>query len=163
MGISELTAALRQQRPRRDISTLPPVESNPSLHGSEATSSFAGASSSPSVISPFAALSHSPHEDSDLTHSLESAHISDAGPDVNANANGGALQSGSTQHSHSTAEGNSPPGNSELSFSHQVVGTSPAMAAAQQDGAEADLGYESASSDGSQHWHKPGRAKCALM
>lgn len=161
MNISELTAALRQQRPRRDIHTLPLVESNPSLHGSEAASSFAGASSGPSVISPFAACSHSPHEDSHLTHSLESAHNSDAGHDATNNSDGHVQESGSRQQCDPT--GNSPPGGSELSFSHQVVSTSSAVAAAQPDGADGETGYDSASSDGSRQWQKPGRAKCALM
>lgn len=163
MNISELTAALKQQRPRRDIHTLPVVESNPSLHGSEAASSIAGASSSPSIISPFAALSHSPHEDShgNLVSSLESQQA----PDANATAAGSEghamQQPASGQDLMATAVAGSPPGQSELSFSHQVVGSGPAAQSVVADG---EAGYESASSDASQQQrHNPGRGKCVLM
>ena len=61
-GVSELTSALRQQRPRRDIAMLPAVSSVSSMQ-----EAMSGAGSSPGITSPFAALAHSPHEDADGT------------------------------------------------------------------------------------------------
>lgn len=57
-GVSELTTALRQQRPRRAINMLPAVSSAASIQ--EAGS---GAGSSPGITSPFAAVANSPRED----------------------------------------------------------------------------------------------------
>ena len=164
MGISELTAALRQQRPRRDIHALPVVESNPSMHGSDAASSVAGASSSPSIISPFAALSHSPHEHSDgLSSTLEPTQDLTAGQHAAECAHDSVQQSAGT-HSGQTPGAASPPGQSELSFSHQVVDQSPAAAGVQPESADAETEDDSASSDGSQqHQQNPGRAKCTVM
>ena len=67
-GVSELTSALRQQQPRRDIATLCVVNSMASMQ--EAASN---AGSSPGMTSPFAALAHSPHDDADGSLAAETA------------------------------------------------------------------------------------------
>ena len=59
-GVSELTSALKQQRPRREVAMLPAVSSVSSMQ-----EAMSGAGSSPGITSPFAALAHSPHEDAD--------------------------------------------------------------------------------------------------
>ena len=61
-GVSELTSALRHQRPRREIAMLPAVSSVSSMQ-----EAMSGAGSSPGITSPFAALANSPHEDADGT------------------------------------------------------------------------------------------------
>ena len=161
-GVSELTAALRQQRPRRDIATLPVVNSVSSLQ--EAASAASAAGSSPGMTSPFAAMAHSPHENADGAVADETAFEAEQGrlegaQQLAVDADTAGLQSssfGSDQHA-DTAQ-------------HQAGNMQPNSEAGTisvQDGAassERDVDVQSASSSDSRQSHrKKGRPKCVLM
>lgn len=164
LGVSELTAALRQQRPRRDISALPPVHSDHSLHDAVSTP---GASSSPGMTSPFAALAHSPHESDGVT-------LADASVASDEDAQqGGAAPS---DHGHQTHQQPSPFGSAhDMPLSHDVdteklqqqpqqqhIGQSACDVHEGSNEHEADL-QSASSSDSRPNFRRKGRPKCAMM
>ncbi len=166
LGVSELTAALRQQRPRRDISALPPVHSDPSLHDAVSTP---GASSSPGMMSPFAALAHSPHESDGVT-------LADAATASDEDAQqGGAVPS---DHGHQLHRQPGPFGSAHDSpVLHDVdneqqqqqqqpqqqhVGESASDVHEGSIEHEADV-QSASSSDSMQNFRRKGRPKCAVM
>ena len=166
LGVSELTAALRQQRPRRDILALPPVHSDPSLHDAVSTP---GASSSPGMMSPFAALAHSPHES-------DGATLADASAASDEEAQqGGAVPS---NQGHQIHQQPSPFGSAhDMPFLHDVdteqqqqqqeqqqqnVGESACDVHEGSDEREVELQSDT-SSDSRQNFRRKGRPKCAVM
>lgn len=183
MGVSELTAALRQHRPRRDITTLPVVQSSQSLIDGDAVSDPSVTSSSPGIISPFAALSHSPHEYSDnaaLSESLQPAHMPGAeqhaaerahqdaaqqstGTHQQSFARAAAERTRGAQHHQSAATVGVHPVQPELSFSHQGASSQQHCLNETAD-ADSDIEFDDASCDGRQQQQPKTRpANCALM
>lgn len=162
LGVSELTAALRQQRPRRDISALPPVHSDHSLHDAASTP---GASSSPGMMSPFAALAHSPHENEGVTLA-----------DVSTASDEFAQQDGAapSDHGHQIHQHPSPFGSAhdmpvlhgvdtgQLQQQQQRIGESASGVHEGSNEREADL-QSLSSSDSRQSFRRKGRPKCAVM
>lgn len=160
-GVSELTAALKQQRPRRAISTLPAVNSVTSMQ--EAASN---AGSSPGMTSPFAAVAHSPHDNALADETAFEAEQSQQ-------------ESRQQQHAQQPAAHAEAAGPQSSSFGsdqyanadhHQVPGlqnSDQEGTGSMQDGSvssdqEADM--QSASSGGSrQTYRRKGRPKCILM
>lgn len=162
-GVSELTSALRQQRPRRDIAMLPAVSSVSSMQ-----EAMSGAGSSPGITSPFAALAHSPHEDANGTlagetpFEAEQKHQElqqhDAAQQPSASADAAALQSssfGSEQYAdaanHQTSELQHEGDDGRISVRDSSTGS----------GQEADM--PSAGSDSRQSYRRKGRPKCVVM
>lgn len=161
-GVSELTTAIRQQRPRRDIAMLPAVSSVSSMQ-----EAMSGAGSSPGITSPFAALAHSPHEDADGTlggdtpFEAEQKHQEELQQHEAAqqpSADAAALQSssfGSDQHedatNHQMPELQQDAADGRISVHDNSMGS----------GQEADM--SSAGSDSRQSYRRKGRPKCVMM
>ena len=188
LGVSELTAALRQQRPRRDITTLPLVESDSSLQDAASTP---GASSSPGMMSPFAALAHSPHEHDGATLADDSAAFSGGIQRGHVQAQGNAQQEcdGGTAHQESSPFGSKqgmPVGsvadhhtsNQQQQFHHQQQQQSQQQGQQQQGQQQDDyLAYDvhdashdheaelqsASSGDSRQSFRRKGRPKCSVM
>jgi len=164
LGVSELTAALRQQRPRRDISALPPVHSDHSLHDAASTPR---ASSSPGMMSPFAALAHSPHE----TEGVTLADASTAS-DEYAQQDGAAP----SDHGRQIDQQPGPFGSAhDMPVLHDVdteqlqqqqqqqsIGESASDVHEGSSDHEADM-QSASSSDSRQNFRRKGRPKCAVM
>lgn len=168
-GISELTAALRQQRPRRDITTLPPVQSDPSLHDAAST----GASSSPGMTSPFAALAHSPQDSYGTTlagPSTASAENSPqtfaqpiplAGPEPGLMTHQQPSPFGSEQSMPSSTGHTSE---HQPGLQHQQQQADGLVPDAHEDHGEHESDVMSASSsDSRQSFRRKGRPRCAVM
>ena len=163
-GVSELTAALKQQRPRRDISTLPIVESDPSLHGASSTPV---GSSSPGMMSPFAALANSPHEHDGTAPAHNCTPFSGDAQQHNAESQSHAQQD---VDGHAALQQPSPFGSEQdMPISAQQSNDQQlqddvcrANVHDEHGDQEADL-QSNNSSDSRQNFRRKGRPKCAVM
>lgn len=169
-GISELTAALRQQRPRRDITTLPPVQSDPSLHDAAST----GASSSPGMTSPFAALAHSPQDSYGATLAGPSTASAEDAPQTFAQPIPlGGPEPGIMNHQQPSPFGSEQsmpsstgcPSEQQHDLQHQQQQQADGMVpdACEAHGEDETDVMSASSSDSRQSFRRKGRPRCAVM
>ena len=165
LGISELTAALRQQRPRRAVATLPVVESDSSMHGGVA--STPRASDSPGMTSPFAALAHSPpvHDEAVLADSVTPAAEEVQQPPYHLQNDTQPASAASWPHQQPAVQSSEHDGDDANVTCHpQRLDTAPHADDVETQGRETESDLQSnSSSDSRQRFRRRGRSKCTVM
>ena len=167
LGVSELTAALRQQRPRRPVATLPVVESDSSLHGG--SSNTPRASDSPGLTSPFAALAHSPHHHGEAVLADGDAegtqqHAQHLQSDAQQAADGASVhQEPVGLNQEPTALSNEQDVDDRGQGLTGKTASQPEDAGAQSSELGSDLQRNSSSTSSRQSFRRKGRPKCTVM
>ena len=160
-GVSDLTSALRQQRPRREIATLPAVSSVTSMQ-----EAMSAAGSSPGITSPFAALARSPHDDAngslagDSPFEAEQKHqelqqheaaqqLSTDGAGLQPGSFGSDQYAGASDHQTSELQHD---GDNGMTGVHE-----------NNTGSEQQADMQSAGGGSRQSYRRKGRPKCVVM